>query len=525
MGPNGLAAAAEGCRRQIGWSWPAAHVVLSLVMTTIGSGILSLPYAAAQAGVAVILVTTIVLGGVSLYCSLIVAEFAYAHRAELKSNTFDELCGAVLGRRHYAVAAGQVVLGLLGACIGFLCVIGDLATPVLGAALGGRAGVIMVFATLLVLPLAGCSRIHALRGSSALGVAAVVAVVGLLCAQAVEHPSPTPPALAPTTASGFLLAFPCVLYSVGNQVVGCNIFLDAPAATQRAFLRPAAAAFSIIIGLYCIAAVAGACAFGANAQGDVLLNFPLTNNVASVFKCLMVVHVALVIPVDVVPLRRSAVFALRACRTRGSPSLVGDEEEVSSRSDAPLLGDNDVTPGVQPRGALGGPTEVGSAKGALNSDPQADGNGGAMGSASERQAFLAAEEASEAALPHICGTPCSPAIALQVAVAVYLPASFAILFPKINVLFGLLGATLGVTCLMTYPAFFLLAKAAAVDSELGGTGTVVRHAAAARGEDAPRYTPSSALCLRIHGWALIALSGVCIVLGTGVYVWTTWVSP
>ena len=168
---------------------------------------------------------------------------------------------------------------------------------------------------------------------------------------------------------------------------------------------------------------------------------------------------------------------------------------------------------------------------------EGEGDDSASGSASDaadRVAVAAAEDALEATLPHVCGTPCSRAIALQVAVAVYLPAGFAILFPKINVLFGLLGATLGVTCMTVYPALFLLAKAAAVDAGTGyakvdaggdGAGADGGGEVAKADTDAPRYTPSSALWLRVHGWGILALSAVCVVLGTGVYVWSTWLAP
>ena len=144
---------------------------LSLSLTTMGAGVLSLPYAAAQTGVVPLLCIIAALCGLSAFCNLVNAEAAWrASRVRaLRSRTFDELCGRTLeGRWAYAGASAQVLCGLAGTLVGFLCVAGDLGTPALGAYLGGRAGVIAAFAGGVVLPLAGCARIHSLRVASAL---------------------------------------------------------------------------------------------------------------------------------------------------------------------------------------------------------------------------------------------------------------------------------------------------------------------------------------------------------------------
>ena len=63
------------------------------------------------------------------------------------------------------------------------------------------------------------------------------------------------------------------------------------------------------------------------------------------------------------------------------------------------------------------------------------------------QALAAKEEEAEAALPHCCGTPCSPSIALTTAVFVMGAATMACAFPSVTVVFGLLGSTTSVTCM------------------------------------------------------------------------------
>ena len=479
----------------------ALSSAISITLVTVGAGVLSFPYAASKAGTAILVFLILLLVALAAYMDLILVEFTFHHRAALRNGgTFDELCALVLGRGHYKYAAAQVIVGLLGTLVGFLCVAGDLGVPAVAAACGGapldgaaagacaafgsRAGVVLTFAACVVMPLAGCARIHSLRASSAVGVAAVVAVVGLLVVRGSEGAGgggvPAPPAALP--GFGALLAAPIVLYAVGNHVQTVNIFLDSSEATQRAFHLPLFSAFAAVAALYVAAALGGAYAFS-TPKGDVLLNFPLDDVAASCVKALMALHVCLVLPVDVVPLRRSVALALLSWRAERAP------RDVSVRE---LL--------------LQGRDDKGGGDGGGGPEWEEEWAGGA------RARLLAAAAEEEEALPRFCGTPCSPAIAAQTTAMVLGAATVAVFFPQINVVFGLLGATLGVTCMILYPALFLLAKAAAVERGEGGWAAA----------DGPSYTPASPFWLRVQGRALVALSAALIVLGTGNFVWSTW---
>jgi hypothetical protein len=136
------------------------------------------------------------------------------------------------------------------------------------------------------------------------------------------------------------------------------------------------------------------------------------------------------------------------------------------------------------------------------------------------QALAAKEEEAEAALPHCCGTPCSPSIALTTAVFVMGAATLACAFPSVTVVFGLLGSTTSVTCMIFYPALMLQARAAATEAFEKSRGRLL-------GDDEELldirfFTPKSPAALRALAWALHALSLVLILLGTSAYVFTTW---
>ena len=555
---------------------------VSLSLCTCGAGLLSLPFAAATAGLPTVLFVLVVSALLSGAMNLILAEFAYAHRHVLRgARTFDALAARVLGPRHFALVSAQVLVGLAGALVGFMCVASDLGLPVLRelctgaeggaatacAALATRGGTISLFSVLVALPLAGCARVHALRAASALGVAAVVAVSALLAVRGGVALGgggggggglPT----APRSASAVLAALPIVLYALGNHVQSVPIFLECSPPAMRRFHVSVVLTYVGICALYAAAAL-GAAAFGADTRGDVLDNFALGDAPADAAKLLMAVHVAIVIAVDALVTRKSLSLALRRCRRSGG-SGDGSGSGGGGAGGAPAGAQGiDPQPLLPPAAAealdpqplwasppllarSGSVAAASGSGGALGKDGSRGGEEAGADAAAAASLSDAADEAAEEALPRICGTPCSAAIAAQTASCVLGAAVVALAFPSVNVVFGLLGATLSVTCVFTYPALFLLARAAELergaggggrgdgggggsgggggDGDGGGGGSDGRGGGSdSQGEYGGSrwlgYISTSPTVLRAQGWALLLLSAVLIVGGTGVNVW------
>ena len=99
--------------------------------------------------------------------------------------------------------------------------------------------------------------------------------------------------------------------------------------------------------------------------------------------------------------------------------------------------------------------------------------------------------------------------------------------------------------MVSYPAFMLLARADALDAAAaaaaGGqlqaepllavhnnAGVSDAHDTSGGGSTPAQplnfWSPRSAFWLRVHGYAMLALSVVLIVLGTSAYVYETWLS-
>ena len=500
---------------------------VNMVVCTAGAGVLSFPFAARRGGVGTLVAATVLLAALAAYCCLILAEEAHAHRATLRARTFDELVWRVLGRRHYLSVCAQCVFGLVGALTGFFCVAGDIGEPVAAALCGGdarcaplatREAVILLFAVLVALPLASCARVHSLRGTSALGVATVAAVAILVIARAAAGPAvaaavsaaATPaalPASALGDALGVALSIPIVLYALGCHVQFVNIICDGSEHTQRHADRAVLASYAFIICLYLSTGLAGFALFGDSTPGNVLAGFGLGDSAADAVKLLMALHLALVIPVDTIPTRRA--FALAA---RVFAESRRRKHELEARALAAA--------------AAGAPPGDAGKDGTAAEDDEYDEH------AALQELGLADEEA-EKQLPQVCGSPCSSSIATQTIVFVMGAATLACAFPSVTVVFGLLGATLGVTCMISYPALFLLARADALDAaDAAASAAPLLAVNDAGGDDsAPAsqpplnfWSPRSAFWLRVHGHAMLALSAVLIVLGTSAYVYETWLS-
>lgn len=519
---------------------------------------LSFPLAAQLAGLPLLLAATVVFSLLAAYMDLILAEFAQRYRRLLPSRTFAELVVRALGPHHYAGVLAQVIFGLVGTLVGFTCIMADLLTPVVVHAcslaspstpaaaacsvLSTRASVIALFSVCIALPLAGCSRMHSLRGISAFAVAAVLAVAGVVVARgAIALSSGAAaanlPAMPRGGISGVLLMLPIVIYAAGNHVQSVTIFLECDGPARRVYATSVFLAYAVITVMYALTAAFGVAAFGSAVLGDVLENFALGEPAADVAKVLMAIHVAVVVPVDTIPLRRSFSLALRLCMSacsRGAhPAALIDASEAGEslvNNDSDLLLQSYAADSFTP----------------ARETTSADAPDTAAEAAYRRMLALARkDEAEEAALPQRCGCACSRGIAAQTVGLVLGAGVVAIAFPQVNIVFGLLGATLGVTCMWGYPALFLLARAREIEErraaalgcslQLGVQDEPrdVSRERASEGDDcgdgsdgddaALRFIPSSPFWLRAQAYGLLALSVAMIVLGTGVYIWSTWI--
>ena len=283
--------------------------------------------------------------------------------------TYEELCLRVLGMTGYAWVVASVIIGCIGSIIAFFIIAGDMITPVIRAACTGSTGTdaaicavvshrafsVGSFAVLVALPFASCENVHSLGGSSLVAAGSILGIVALAVARGataltsgvtqcvsaagVAVALPTEGLLDDSrlwVGSGWRVALglPLVVFALGNHVQAVPLFLElgrenseeraaakgAPAGGGSHVWRTdaanpqlrlpwvVAAVMALCAGLYSAIGALGLLACGPATQGDFLLSFPAGDAFADVARAGMAVHVALAVPVCVVPCRRAIVL-------------------------------------------------------------------------------------------------------------------------------------------------------------------------------------------------------------------------
>ena len=118
-------------------------IFLNLFIAAAGAGLLSYPFAVHQQGMVLCALLTLVFAAVNLVTDLILVQSAALFRGSpllggLRS--YEALVAASLGPRLAAIAGATVIIGSLGALIGYLIIVGDSVCGPLAVALGCDGG-------------------------------------------------------------------------------------------------------------------------------------------------------------------------------------------------------------------------------------------------------------------------------------------------------------------------------------------------------------------------------------------------
>ena len=106
---------------------------LLLFTSAAGAGLLSYAFAALHQGAALNALLTLAFAANTVLTDAALVQTAALFKAQpggLVFCTFEELCFRALGPRAYVAGAASVVIGVFGALIGFLIVVGDVLAPV-----------------------------------------------------------------------------------------------------------------------------------------------------------------------------------------------------------------------------------------------------------------------------------------------------------------------------------------------------------------------------------------------------------
>jgi len=258
-----------------------------LASSAIGAGILSFPYAFCRAGMItalIVLVTITILTHFAL-CA-IGRSMQVVQRDSPHVSSYDELVQAILGPSAAIIMELVIIFYMLGACVGFLTIIGDMLEPLLtsdtegwlaastveafGGSHGVRRSVLLTAAIGLCFPLSLLRSLNALRFASILSISSVCYLVVLLIAgTATEH---EPVVHFKPIWPGAASAIPIMAFALQCHLSAPLVYseLHSSIKSARWMSRVSFLAMALCMLLYIPAGVFGYIRFGESVLGDVL---------------------------------------------------------------------------------------------------------------------------------------------------------------------------------------------------------------------------------------------------------------
>ena len=294
----------------------------SLILACAGAGIVAFPWALSASGLPAFLLL-----GALVLCACCLGMHVLSHRT-LGSDawSYESLLLHEFGPRTSRVATLAIVLQQIGSMVGFLVAIADF-----GAAFGVPSVPLLVGLGALVLwPLSLLSSLQSLWLPSALSIAAVCAVAGVIVARAARLDTPDshcPAGAAGTVAPLDLGHWPSdtgqLLEALPILIFGFNAHLQTPVAaaearhTPRVMRAAIPVALAVCAALYAATAIAGVACYGKSLKSDVLTN--LGEDASSGRDALaafaggaMALHLVLAYPILLYPLLLSTAALLGA---------------------------------------------------------------------------------------------------------------------------------------------------------------------------------------------------------------------
>ena len=171
----------------------------NLTIAAAGAGLLAYPFACQQQGIVLCIILTLVFALINVFTDFVIVETGRLFRDHLSDGNFDTLIHFAVGPRLARWASSSIVIGSFGALVGYLIVVGDLASgPMLehlgcpeiggvGCFFASRGFVIPFVAFVVTLPLSLIKKVESLGHSSVLATLTVLAVCFIVAFKGVER--------------------------------------------------------------------------------------------------------------------------------------------------------------------------------------------------------------------------------------------------------------------------------------------------------------------------------------------------
>ncbi|KAF0298181.1 putative sodium-coupled neutral amino acid transporter 7 [Amphibalanus amphitrite] len=261
-----------------GTSWPAA--VFLIVNAALGAGLLNFPQAYDQAGGLAVALSVQATLLVFIVAALLVLAVCSDHAG---AATYQDAVHGLLGAPGLWACSAAIALYCYGTCVTFLIVIRDQSDVVFSSLAGpqfcktwymSHLFTMPVTVALFVLPLCFSKRIDFLKWASAVGVAAIFYLDGLITVKYFTGGfEPGPIKHRPDTWTDVFLVMPTICFGYQCHVSVVPIYSCLRVRTPTTFLRSALTAIAVCVATYTVAGTFGYLTFGGRVTSDVLMSY------------------------------------------------------------------------------------------------------------------------------------------------------------------------------------------------------------------------------------------------------------
>lgn len=263
--------------------------VFNLCNSAIGAGILALPYAFKESGVALGSILLVVMGLILCYTLKIIV---WTNRLYPEVRSYEKLVARIFGKGTSVLVTLSVILTTFGSCIGFLVIVGDLMYAILSIVLDhfqnhpawvdewivNKIFIIVVLSVLGVLPLASLKNFNSLRFSSTMAIASVTFTVIVIVIRSAQHLSQAN--LAANTqyfiwSFGIFDALPLISFAFGCHMQVVPIYGELKNNHENHRVNSVVVSTNLLcMVLYSITGIFGYLQFFQCTDGNILNNLP-----------------------------------------------------------------------------------------------------------------------------------------------------------------------------------------------------------------------------------------------------------
>ncbi|KAJ2449971.1 hypothetical protein GGF42_004616 [Coemansia sp. RSA 2424] len=280
----------------------AAFNVLNSI---IGSGIIGLPYALNNAGMATGLAMLVVVGLVSQFANYTLVLTG----KRLDALHYSEVAHMALGTLGYQALSASVIVSLVGVVTTYLIILGDIASSLRQTYLPAqewltRSVAIAIVAYAFVLPLLFFRHSGPLAKYSVVSVVALPVILLIVAIRAPIYASSALAADYPAIVGPHVFrALGVLSFSYCSAHAAFQNFLGLRERTMRNWMRATTAATWVAIALCCAFGEIGLASFGSRVQANIFLNFPPTDAYVNIARVLFCLTLVLTFPLSFYPIR------------------------------------------------------------------------------------------------------------------------------------------------------------------------------------------------------------------------------